>query len=321
MLATILAEEAIALAGVTGKEAPNRTSEKKHKKNETEMRKPEPKNEVPETSDSENEAETIHQVTGMTWEPVDHSEFHHVPDYFVDESKMKATWGKAKEDGLGNKAWMWRQCPTDIDRLSKCTESDVGLHFITLKHGSYCRSGWQFKGMSKTTMECARECYAAFGCLRFSVDHEGECRISVGVVDSPLQKEPLADLQCEHATSHDEVDVKLYQLVFYHATHAGAHCSHFYKLVEGINTTAQCAHACKNHETCRSFSVGSGRVDGGCVYGCRISDCHANTEGSTGSACRSQNSKCELEDVDKTRKQWGSCYHYELDKPKSIPAP
>lgn len=255
---------------------------------------------------------------GIVYEPHDHTMFHHVPDYFLTN---QATWGNARDDGLSNKPWMWRQCPTDIERVSKCVESDIGLSYTTIKHGGYCRSGWQFKGLSKTTMECARECYASFGCLRFSVNSHGECRISVATGDSVLQKVPLADLQCEEAASAGDIDVKLYQIAFYHATHAGAHCNHFFKLIEGINTTAQCAHACKNHETCRSFSVGSGRVDGGCVYGCRISDCHANTEGSTGAACRSQNSKCELADVAVTRDQWGSCYHYELDSPKSIPAP
>jgi len=261
---------------------------------------------------------TANTATGFIWEPHDHTLFHNVPDWWLTTA---ATWGNEQADGLTNKAWMWRQCPTDTERLSTCVESDIGINYYTISHGKHCFSGWLFKGLSKTPLECARECYSTFGCETFSLNSYGECRVSVGIDHSPLQKEPAADMQCEVAEGPGDADVMLYHLAFYHATHAGAYCKNFYKLVEGINTTAQCAHACKNTDTCRSFSVGSGRVDGGCVYGCRISDCHENTEGSVGSGCRSQNSQCELRDPVETRDLAGSCYHYELDDPKSIPAP
>lgn len=245
----------------------------------------------------------------------------HVPYYWM---KEKAKWGDQFKDGENYEAWSWRMCP-DPDPNQKerhrCDQAFyVQVTFHVLEHGKACGFGMRWKGKSHTPETCARECYASYGCERFSVDALGGCKISIGE-EHVLQRSPKKDMQCEPAdVTGSEPDSKLYQLVFYHAAHVGVYCEANYELYVHAKTTAQCAHACKNRATCRSFSSGYTVVDGSNWYGCRLGNCSQNT-GQARTRCDGQNAKCSMSDPMVSQKQSNSGFIYELNTAISIPEP
>jgi hypothetical protein len=237
---------------------------------------------------------------------------------------LEADWPQKpnKEDGVKWKAWQYRMCNPELP-FANCQPINVAVSWALHAHGKYCSAGYLYKGAHMTVRDCAHLCYEHFGCKRFSVSCKGHCWISAGthdhytVTESSVGEIP-ADLQCkpQDIADADTVDKKVYDLSFYHADQTEAFCdSHFISLT-GINTTAQCAHACKNMPDCRSFVSGAGTADGGCLHGCQVSKCEVNRR-TNGESCKKgpDGDNCFVPPLDdpKIKHKAGNCVLWKLN--------
>lgn len=235
-------------------------------------------------------------------------------------------WGESFEDGYPHEAWQLRLCnPTyDGKTITSCDNNMVGLDFRLVHHNKFCDIGAEYVGRGYNAEQCAQRCYGRFGCKLFSVSCKGDCWISSGVTGEfwPGDKSEWntrRDQQCEEESVQiqDSSDKKVYELAFYTAAQVGTYCKSTFIHITGVNTTAQCAHACKNNEECRGFVSGAITVDGGCAHGCQISVQNRNC--AAGGTCTSDpnsaGQECELytpQDPE-IKDQAGTCIYWRLN--------
>jgi len=266
-------------------------------------------------------------VTGRTPDPAK-TKIQHADDGSIltgCTGENEECWGETFEDGYPHEAWQLRLCNPSYDgkEITSCDNDMIGLDYRLVHHNKFCSLGAEYIGRGYTTEQCAQQCYGHFGCKLFSVSCKGDCWVSSGVTGEfwPSSKEEWntrRDVQCEEegTQQQDASDKKIYEIAFYHAAEVGVYCKSTFLHITGVNTTAQCAHACKNNEDCRGFVSGAVTVDGGCVHGCQISVKNNNCV--TGGSCtndKSHGEECELYDPQdpEIKDQAGTCIYWRLN--------